>query len=65
MGKRFKVVGQFSPRGDDCPICGREFRSDDCPHSVVQVESALQQREVARLVRLALKERARRSSSQH
>lgn len=31
----------FDPRGSNCPICKKEFRSDNCPHTVEQAENKL------------------------
>lgn len=35
---------RWSARGDRCPICRRDFRSDECPHSVVEAHAALDAR---------------------
>ena len=37
------ALTNFDPRGSNCPICGREFRTD-CSHSVVQARELLASR---------------------
>lgn len=41
----------FNARGDKCPICGKGFRSDACPHSVEEAEDHLEEQLVRSIVR--------------
>ena len=52
----------FSARGDRCPICKRDFRRDDCPHSVAQAESRIEADYLHAVVRYELAKAAKNSS---
>lgn len=51
-----KKLANFSPRGSNCPICGRNFRDEDaCPHSVGQAREHLVEQIQREIVRQELK----------
>lgn len=55
-----KPIKDFDRHGT-CPICHREFRGDDCPHSVSEAQDHVQANKTNELIRKIVREELKKA----